>query len=142
MYVLFLLLCASRRLHTRCALVTGVQTCALPISCRSPSLQVVLDLGVHPGSNALLSSADLHSEEPRYPLILVVCKACSLLQLTETVPPEILWQRDFPYFSSASPALLRHVAALARRLIRERSEERRVGNECVSSVSSRWSPYN
>src|SRR3546814_6786932 len=24
---------ASRRRHTRCALVTGVQTCALPISC-------------------------------------------------------------------------------------------------------------
>src|SRR3546814_9909858 len=25
--------CASRRRHTRCALVTGVQTCALPICC-------------------------------------------------------------------------------------------------------------
>src|SRR3546814_6000835 len=29
---LFLFLCSSRRRHTRCALVTGVQTCALPIS--------------------------------------------------------------------------------------------------------------
>src|SRR3546814_1383997 len=27
---------ASRRRHTRCALVTGVQTCALPICIRSP----------------------------------------------------------------------------------------------------------
>src|SRR3546814_9699474 len=27
---------ASRRRHTRCALVTGVQTCALPISCLTP----------------------------------------------------------------------------------------------------------
>src|SRR3546814_3686267 len=26
--------CSSRRRHTRCALVTGVQTCALPISWR------------------------------------------------------------------------------------------------------------
>src|SRR3546814_19324112 len=26
---------SSRRRHTRCALVTGVQTCALPICCRS-----------------------------------------------------------------------------------------------------------
>src|SRR3546814_10457783 len=26
---------SSRRRHTRCALVTGVQTCALPISCRA-----------------------------------------------------------------------------------------------------------
>src|SRR3546814_5412530 len=27
---------SSRRRHTRCALVTGVQTCALPIFCLSP----------------------------------------------------------------------------------------------------------
>src|SRR3546814_18638581 len=27
----FLFFCSSRRRHTRCALVTGVQTCALPI---------------------------------------------------------------------------------------------------------------
>src|SRR3546814_16513915 len=30
-YVLFLFFFSSRRRHTRCALVTGVQTCALPI---------------------------------------------------------------------------------------------------------------
>src|SRR3546814_7415040 len=30
----FVLLFSSRRRHTRCALVTGVQTCALPISRR------------------------------------------------------------------------------------------------------------
>src|SRR3546814_8174792 len=31
-YYLFVLFCSSRRRHTSCALVTGVQTCALPIS--------------------------------------------------------------------------------------------------------------
>src|SRR3546814_7681312 len=31
-YVCFVFFCSSRRRHTRCALVTGVQTCALPIS--------------------------------------------------------------------------------------------------------------
>src|SRR3546814_6491289 len=30
-YVLFFFFFSSRRRHTRCALVTGVQTCALPI---------------------------------------------------------------------------------------------------------------
>src|SRR3546814_1546946 len=30
--VIFLFFFSSRRRHTRCALVTGVQTCALPIS--------------------------------------------------------------------------------------------------------------
>src|SRR3546814_18972680 len=37
MFLRFLMFCvfffSSRRRHTRCALVTGVQTCALPISC-------------------------------------------------------------------------------------------------------------
>src|SRR3546814_19383771 len=31
----FLFFFSSRRRHTRCVLVTGVQTCALPISCHS-----------------------------------------------------------------------------------------------------------
>src|SRR3546814_3854050 len=35
-YALFFFL-SSRRRHTRCALVTGVQTCALPISARAIS---------------------------------------------------------------------------------------------------------
>src|SRR3546814_16181184 len=32
---------SSRRRHTRCALVTGVQTCALPISCTKNSISAV-----------------------------------------------------------------------------------------------------
>src|SRR3546814_2812295 len=35
LYFLVLFFFSSRRRHTRCALVTGVQTCALPISARS-----------------------------------------------------------------------------------------------------------
>ncbi|HLT76223.1 MAG TPA: class I SAM-dependent methyltransferase [Ferrovibrio sp.] len=89
-------------------------------SCQSPSLRVILDLGCHPGSNALLSSIPGEGDEARYPLQLALCQECAMLQLTETVPPEILWQRDFPYYSSASPALLRHASSIAERLIRER----------------------
>src|SRR3546814_9632825 len=42
-FLLFFFFFSSRRRHTRCALVTGVQTCALPIStfnCGSPALPV------------------------------------------------------------------------------------------------------
>src|SRR3546814_9748550 len=35
----------------------------------------------------------------------------------------------------------REVAARRRRIERLRSEERRVGKECVSTCRSRWSPY-
>src|SRR3546814_15271553 len=36
---------SSRRRHTRCALVTGVQTCALPIFLPVPPVQAGCDLG-------------------------------------------------------------------------------------------------
>jgi SAM-dependent methyltransferase len=88
-------------------------------SCRSPALRVVLDLGEHPVSNALLASPAEAAAEKRYPLQLAFCEECALLQVTETVPPEILYQRDYPYFSSSSPALLQHAAAIAQRLIHE-----------------------
>src|SRR3546814_2212935 len=51
MFVFF----SSRRRHTICALVTGVQTCALPISCvRGTALGSLL--GILPGGGAVLSS--------------------------------------------------------------------------------------
>lgn len=89
-------------------------------SCGGGDLQIVLDLGRHPVSNALLTAEDLSSEERRYPLAVALCRDCSLLQVTETVPADELYKRDYPYFSSSSPVLLRHAAALAQRVIQER----------------------
>ena len=88
-------------------------------SCNSPRLSVVLDLGDHPISNALLNSQQQMPNEKRYPLQLALCEECSLLQVTETIPPAILYQQDYPYFSSSSPALLEHAATNADRLIRD-----------------------
>src|SRR3546814_1703724 len=79
---------SSRRRHTRCALVTGVQTCALPIS----------------------------------------------LQRSKTA------------LGASFRRIARHkggavaVFATARQLAR--SEERRVGKECVSTCRSRWLPHH
>ena len=50
----------------------------------------------------------------------VLRELCAVPQITETVPPGILYQRDYPYFSSSSPAFLQHAASIAQRLIRER----------------------
>src|SRR3546814_2727959 len=42
--VLCFLFLSSRRRHTRCALVTGVQTCALPISTQAEKARLFQDL--------------------------------------------------------------------------------------------------
>src|SRR3546814_8785101 len=72
---------SSRRRHTRCALVTGVQTCALPIS--------------------------------------------------------------VPFAASAADGIsYNYVQGGYVATNTDRSEERRVGKECVSTCRSRWSPYH
>jgi len=85
----------------------GITVCR---SCGGDDLRVILDLGSQPIANALLSEAELSLPEMRFPLAVAFCPACALLQVTETVPPEVLYRRDYPYFSSSSPALLKHSA--------------------------------
>ena len=88
-------------------------------ACGSPDLRPVLDLGQTPLANRLLPSAHPAEPEPTYPLELVFCPACSLVQITETVPPEILFA-DYVYFSSFSDTMVAHARALAERLVAER----------------------
>src|SRR3546814_3592609 len=81
---------SSRRRHTRCALVTGVQTCALPIC-----LKIAAGIGI----------------------------ACAVLAGVWAVLNREIWIMIMALFVG-------------------RSEERRVGKECVSTCRSRWSPYH
>jgi SAM-dependent methyltransferase len=94
-------------------------------SCNSPLLSVVLDLGQHPISNGLLNSRTEAASEQRYPLEVALCEECTLLQVTETIPPSVLYQKDYPYFSSASPALLEHARSIADQLVRDRGLDSR-----------------
>ncbi len=84
-------------------------------SCGSDKLQTILSLGRTPLANSLLTEADLNLPEPTYPLDLVFCADCTLVQITETVPPEVLFG-DYLYFSSFSDTMLQHAAALTKRL--------------------------
>src|SRR3546814_20257335 len=104
---------SSRRRHTRCALVTGVQTCALPIS--------------------------------RHKAIYVFGRLKSLVQPIRGISHkrqgfrEVACQLNFTKLMVAITHIIKQtVMAKADTL---RSEERRVGKECVSTCRSRWSPY-
>jgi SAM-dependent methyltransferase len=88
-------------------------------SCDHRELMPVLDLGRTPLANRLLSNDQLDLPEPLFPLRVVLCPDCSLVQLTETVPPDVLF-RDYVYFSSFSDTMLAHARELTERLIVER----------------------
>lgn len=90
-------------------------------SCRGEGLLPVLDLGAMPLSDALLTAEQLARPEPTYPLEVAFCPRCSLVQILETVPPELLFCRDYPYYSSFSTTLLEHSRRNAIDLIRTRS---------------------
>src|SRR3546814_5748729 len=49
LFFFFIFFFSSRRRHTRCALVTGVQTCALPIYVRAESSTEVDISAIEPG---------------------------------------------------------------------------------------------
>ena len=93
-------------------------------ACGSAAIQPILDLGETPLANALLDTPEPAGTERLYPLDLVYCTDCSLTQITETVPPEVLFD-DYPYFSSFSDTMLQHAKELAAQV----SASRRLGPE-------------
>jgi len=90
--------------------VTAISACR---ACGSNRLEPVLSLGDMPLANALLDDVD--DEDARYPLEVVHCAKCNLVQITETVPPEILF-REYSYFSSFSDTFVAHAGAFAERM--------------------------
>ena len=88
-------------------------------SCGSSDLHLVLSLGRTPLANSLLTAEELQQPEPSFPLDLVFCGNCTLVQITETVPPEQLFS-NYLYFSSFSDTMLQHSEAIAKRLIDDR----------------------
>ena len=84
---------------------TSISSCR---GCGHDSLLEVLAFGEMPLSNGLLSESQLSREEPKVPLTVVFCPTCSLVQIRETVAPEILFSAEYPYFSSVSDAWVAH----------------------------------
>lgn len=77
-------------------------------SCGGSHIDTFLKLGRTPLADRLTSATDNGEQEPAFPLNVAFCRDCSLVQITETVNPRILFADAYPYYSSFSQALLRH----------------------------------
>jgi hypothetical protein len=105
------------------------------VSCRScgkRELITILSLGKTPLANALLTREQLSEQERTFDLDLVFCPSCSLVQITETVPPEKLF-REYFYLSSFSETMLRHSEENVDELIRSRNLD---GKSFVVEIAS------
>lgn len=85
--------------------MSAISNCRI---CGESNLSTFLELGTLPHSDGLLREEDLEKPEPKYPLDVVFCENCSLVQILHTVPPSELFGDDYPYFSSFIDALLVH----------------------------------
>lgn len=90
-------------------------------SCGNANLKPIISFGNTPLADALLKQEQLKMTELTVPLDLVFCPNCSLVQISETVDPEVLFCRDYPYFSSTSKTYLEHSRENAQELIKSRS---------------------
>ena len=89
-------------------------------SCGNPHLKTIMSFGRTPIADALLTDEQLKLPELSVPLNLAFCPKCSLVQIKETVDPEVLFCRNYPYFSSTSAAYLKHSRENAEELIKSR----------------------
>lgn len=94
------------------------------LSCGNTDLNSIISFGYTPLADNLLTKEQLDLPEYTAPLDLVFCPECSLVQITEIVPPEILFCQDYPYFSSVSASLLKHFGNSAQNLIKTRKLDR------------------
>ncbi len=86
--------------------------------CGDALRDTVVDLGMSPLCESILSADQLDKMEPFYPLRVWVCRGCLLVQLSEYVRAEEIFT-EYAYFSSFSSAWLKHsedyVAAMCER---------------------------
>lgn len=102
-------------------------------SCGHSDLKLAIDFGYTPLADGLLTKDQLNKPEYTAPLELAFCPNCGLVQITVSVPPEILFCQDYPYFSSVSPSLLRHFASSAQNILGSRHLD---GNSLVIEAAS------
>jgi SAM-dependent methyltransferase len=76
--------------------------------CSTPGLKSVVNLGMSPLSNSFLRPGQLANMEPFFPLNLLVCEKCYLVQLEACEDPVSIFDSDYAYFSSFSEMWLRH----------------------------------
>jgi len=84
--------------------------------CQTRLTHQFLDLGFAPPSNAYLSAGDLVQPEKYYPLKVMVCDQCWLVQTEDYARADVLFGADYAYFSSTSTGWLAHAVDYTKQI--------------------------
>lgn len=86
-------------------------------NCRNDVSHVLVDLGTAPPSNSYLAADDLNSPELYFPVKVLVCEECFLVQMDEHEKTENIFNESYAYFSSFSKSWLDHAQAYSEKMI-------------------------
>ena len=92
------------------------------MNCRHCSTQVVhilIDLGSSPPSNSYLTQQKLTSPEKWYPLRVLVCSNCFLVQTEDFTEADELFDSEYAYFSSYSKSWLEHAESYTNKMTQQ-----------------------
>lgn len=95
--------------------------------CSAPVQLPLIDLGSAPPSNAYLTAVTLRRPEKWFPLKVVVCEKCWLVQAEAYSRAAELFNEEYAYFSSFSSQWLRH----ARSYVEEMAEKLALSGESM-----------
>lgn len=86
--------------------------------CKSSDLKLILSLGHHPVPQEYLTSKMLHEQEITYPLNVVFCDKCKLVQLDYIIDPKIVFPPQYPYRTGLTKMLINNFQSLSDNLLK------------------------
>ena len=85
-------------------------------ACGASLEQIFVDLGTSPLANSYVSADKANAMEPFYPLRVLLCTECWLVQLPAVARPEDIFS-DYAYFSSFSETWLLHAEDYVEKMV-------------------------
>lgn len=87
--------------------------------CGYSDLDLIIDLGFQPPSNSYLESSHQTSRQLFFPLRMLSCPSCNLVQAEDYADPEELFTHQYPYLSSTSSTWLKHAEKYCRMIVKK-----------------------
>lgn len=81
--------------------------------CNSDKLHLILDLGHQPLCDSLLTNETLNEPETTYPLRMIWCEECSLVQIDYCVDGSIVYHPNYPYRTGVTKELVEYLTQMS-----------------------------
>ena len=101
--------------------------------CNSEKLHLILDLGHQPLCDSLLTKEMLNESETTYPLRMLWCENCSLVQIDYCVDGNLVYHPNYPYKSGVTKELVEYQSQISTSII---SKYNLQSNDLVIDIGS------